>query len=74
VKAHHYLLQGNPVPGSDADAVWAKCDLAATVSDERLDRKKVSRGNYAVGYVSMAQVRAMRRCAALSLGLELSEE
>lgn len=71
VEAYHYLLHGNPVPGSEAEAVWAKCDLIATVSIERLDRKKVSRGHYAVGYVSMEQVRAMRRCAAISPGLEL---
>jgi uncharacterized protein YifN (PemK superfamily) len=71
VEAYHYLLRGNPVPGSDAEAVWAKCDLVATVSVARLDRKKVSRGQYAVGNVSMEQVRAMRRCAAISLGLEL---
>jgi uncharacterized protein YifN (PemK superfamily) len=71
VEAYHYLLHGNPVPGSDAEGVWAKCDLVATVSVERLDRKKVGRGKYDVGYVSMEQVRAMRRCAAISLGLEL---
>ena len=71
MEAYHYLLHGNPVPGSDAKVVWAKCDLVATVSIERLDRKKVGRGRYAVGHVSMEQVRAMRRCAAISLGLEL---
>jgi len=59
------------VPGSDADAVWAKCDLLATVSVERLDRKKIGRGRYVVGYVSMDQVRAMRNCAAISFGLEI---
>jgi uncharacterized protein YifN (PemK superfamily) len=74
VEAYHHLLHGNPVPGSDAEAVWAKCDLIATVSVERLDRKRISRGNYAVGRVSMEQVRAMRRCAAISLGLELTGE
>jgi uncharacterized protein YifN (PemK superfamily) len=71
VEPYHYLLQGNPVPGSDADAVWAKCDLLATVSVERLDRKKIGRGRYVVGYVSMDQVRAMRNCAAISFGLEI---
>lgn len=72
IEPYHYLLEGNPVPGSGAERVWAKCDLVATVSVERLDRKKVSRGNYAVGYVSMDRVRAMRRCAAISFGLELA--
>jgi uncharacterized protein YifN (PemK superfamily) len=73
VEAYHYLLRGNPVPGSAAASIWAKCDLVATVSVERLDRKKVGRGRYAVGNVSMDQVRTMRRCAALSLGLELRD-
>jgi len=71
IEPYHYLLQGNPVPGSDAQAVWAKCDLVATVSVVRLDRKKIARGCYSVGYVSMEQVRAMRCRAAISLGLEL---
>jgi uncharacterized protein YifN (PemK superfamily) len=74
IEAYHYLLRGNPVPGSSATAVWAKCDLVATVATERLDRKKVGRGHYAVGFVSLEQVRAMRRCAAMSLGLELARE
>jgi uncharacterized protein YifN (PemK superfamily) len=71
VEAYHYRLHGNPVPGSDAEIVWAKCDLVATVSVERLDRKKIGRGQYAAGHVAMEQVRAMRRCAAISFGLEL---
>jgi uncharacterized protein YifN (PemK superfamily) len=73
IEPYHYLLRGNPVPGSDARAVWAKCDLVASVSVERLDRRKVARGHYAVGYVSLEQVRAMRVCAAISLGLELRQ-
>lgn len=71
VEPYHYLLHGSPVPGSGAEAVWAKCDLVATVSLERLDRKKVGRGKYVVGHVAMEHVRAMRRCVAISLGLEL---
>lgn len=71
IEPYHYKLMGNPVPGSDATEVWAKCDMVATVSIKRLDRVKVERGRYDRGAVSMEQVRAMRRCAALSLGLDL---
>jgi uncharacterized protein YifN (PemK superfamily) len=74
LEQYHYQLRGNPVPGSNAEIIWAKCDLVATVSTARLDRKKVGRGHYAAGYVSMDQVREMRRCAAISLGLEFGEK
>jgi uncharacterized protein YifN (PemK superfamily) len=66
---YHYKLSGNPIPGESAE-VWAKCDLVATVSIVRLDRIKIARGNYQVGYVSIDQVREMRHCACHSLGVE----
>ncbi len=72
VEPYHYKVNGNPVPGSGAVDCWAKCDMVATVSIYRLDRKKISRGNYAVGYVSMEQVREVRRCAALSFGIDFA--
>jgi uncharacterized protein YifN (PemK superfamily) len=74
VQQYHYRLHGNPIPGSNIETVWAKCDLVATVSLARLDRKRVARGQFTVGYVSMEQVRAMRRCAAISFGLEMDDE
>lgn len=73
VEPYHYRLTGNPVPGSNAVEIWAKCDMTATVCTGRLDRKKVGRGNFQVGYVSMEQVRAIRRCAALSFGVDIPE-
>lgn len=27
IAPYHYRLSGNPVPGSDATEVWAKCDM-----------------------------------------------
>jgi len=70
VEAYHYKLTGNPVPGSSAGEVWAKCDMLATVSLTRLDRIKIERGRYEIGHVSMDQVRAIRLAVALSLGFD----
>lgn len=67
---YHYKLLGNPIPGESME-VWAKCDLVAAVAFERLDRVKIGRGSYQVGYVSMAQVREIRLCVARSIGIEL---
>jgi len=68
---YHHRVKGSPVPGSSAADVWAKCNMVVSVSCERLDRVKLGRGAYQCGYVSAETVRALRRCAALSLGLEL---
>lgn len=73
VEPYHYKLLGNPVPGSSETEVWAKCDMIATVSAERLDRIRVERGRYERGNVSMDQVRAMRRCVVVSLGFDKLE-
>lgn len=55
VQPYHYRLANNPIPGDAATELWAKCDMAATVCLERLDRRKIGRGRYRMGYVSMAQ-------------------
>lgn len=70
IEPYHYRLIGNPVPGSSAGEVWAKCDMLATVSVTRLDRIKIERGRYEIGHVSMDQVRAIRLAVALSLGFD----
>lgn len=73
VEKYHYKLTGNPIPGSSEPEVWAKCDMVATVSFERLDRVKVGRGSFQVGAVSMDQVKAIR-CAVLpALGIDLGD-
>lgn len=72
VRSYHYKLQGNPVPGSTAAETWAKCDLFATVSLQRLDRVKVARGEYRVGAVAMEQVKAIRRACLFALGIDLA--
>jgi uncharacterized protein YifN (PemK superfamily) len=73
VERYHYKLKGNPVPGSKATEVWAKCDLVATVSVERLDRVEFARRQYRIGNVSPDQVRAMRRAVLWSLGIDLDD-
>jgi mRNA interferase MazF len=70
---YHFELPGSPFP-HDKTPVWAKCDLPACVSVERLDRVKVSRGKYEVFYVGSDTIRAVRRRAALSFGLDLTKD
>jgi len=70
VRHYHYRLQGNPIPGSTETEVWAKCDLFASVSLERLDRVKLGRGEYRTGAVSMDQLKAIRRACMFALGID----
>jgi uncharacterized protein YifN (PemK superfamily) len=69
---YHYEMKGNPVPGSSKPGTWAKCDMVAVVSVERLDRFKIERGRFESGHVSMDQVRLIRRGVVLSLGFDAS--
>ena len=71
---YHYLLPASPFP-KWPKASWAKCDMVATVNISRLDRiQLVSRGPYEIYYVNMDVVRELRKCAALSFGLDISQE
>jgi uncharacterized protein YifN (PemK superfamily) len=72
VRAYHFKLASNPLPGGKDVEVWAKCDLVASVSLDRLDRVKVSRGVYQVGQVSIDCVKAIRRASLVALGVDLS--
>lgn len=67
---YHYKLKANPIPGNSAAEVWAKCDLVATVSFERLDRVKVGRRQYHSANIAMEQVKLIRIAAAISIGIE----
>lgn len=73
IEPYHYRLIGNPIPGKGDVEVWAKCDLVASVCVDRLDRIKVSRGNYQRGTVSMEQVRAIRLAVLRSMGIDPSD-
>lgn len=61
VEPYHYKLKGNPIPAESSEInIWAKCDLVATVSYQRLDRVRVRRGKYEVGHVGGEQIKEIR--------------
>jgi uncharacterized protein YifN (PemK superfamily) len=68
IELYHYRFKKNPMPHSNGHA-WAKCDMVVTVSMERLDRIKVSRGNYVVTYISNKDLEAIRECMKHALGI-----
>lgn len=72
VRSYHFKLPCNPLPGGKDIDVWAKCDLVASVSLDRLDRVKVSRGVYRVGQVPSESLKAIRRACLVALGVDLS--
>lgn len=72
IRPYHYKFLNNPLQ-HESEEVWAKCDLIASVSVHRLDRVKVARGTYRVFHVSTDQLKRIRVCAAISLGLDFGE-
>ncbi|MGB8326467.1 MAG: type II toxin-antitoxin system PemK/MazF family toxin [Steroidobacteraceae bacterium] len=74
IEAHHYRLRQNPIPGEQATEVWAKCDMLAVVSIERLDLVRTARGpdgkrQYLRLQIGQDQFDAIRRGVASALGL-----
>ena len=51
------------------DALWAKCDMVVSVSENRLDRIKLERGNYTHGNVNAEELAAIRKCMKYALGI-----
>lgn len=72
IQSYHYKIPHDPL--RNGSETWAKCDLVMSVSCSRLDRIKVSRGQYITGGLSMDHVRGIRRCAALSFGLDINDQ
>lgn len=68
IEKYHYCFQKNPMPNSQIKC-WAKCDMIATVSVDRLDRIKISRGNYVTKGISTEELEAIRSCIKYALGL-----
>lgn len=66
---HHHELSVNPLPGKSRPTCWAKCDMVATVSLERLDRYKIVRGRFVVPMLPPADFAAIRRAVASALNL-----
>ncbi|MGH7744192.1 MAG: type II toxin-antitoxin system PemK/MazF family toxin [Candidatus Dormibacteria bacterium] len=74
VEAHHYRLKQNPLPGAQEKVVWAKCDMVAVVSIERLDLVHTGRGpagkrQYLRLQIGQDQFDAIRQGVASALGL-----
>ena len=74
VEAHHYRLKQNPLPGAQEKVVWAKCDMVAVVSTERLDLVHTGRGRdgkrqYLRLQIGQDQFDAIRYGVASALGL-----
>ena len=74
VEAHHYRLKQNPLPDSPSIVVWAKCDMLAVVSIERLDQIRTARGpdgkrQYLKIQIGQEQFDAIRRGVISALGL-----
>jgi len=75
VEAHHYRLKQNPLPDSSpSTVVWAKCDMLAVVSIERLDQIRTARGpdgkrQYLKIQIGQEQFDAIRRGVVSALGL-----
>jgi len=75
IEAHHYRLLQNPLPGQQSTEVWAKCDMVAVVSIERLDlirtgqRLPDGRREYWSGKLGAEQFEAIRKGVLHGLGL-----
>lgn len=65
---YHYKFAESRVPGMP-DAIWAKCDMVVSVAESRLDRVKVSRGNYQHGNIAPEELAAIKACIKYALGL-----
>lgn len=69
METHHYQLPKNPVPAQRGKKCWAKCDMVATVSIERMDRLKDG-WNRVVPEVTAADLNAIRLCVVSALQLQ----
>jgi uncharacterized protein YifN (PemK superfamily) len=75
VEAHHHRLLQNPLPDQQAAEVWAKCDMIAVVSVERLElirsgrRLADGRREYLVPKIGPEQFEAIRKGVVSALGL-----
>lgn len=59
-EAYHYQLPTNPVPAYAAKRCWAKCDMVATVSIERMDRLKNNKRERVVPVIADRDLKAIR--------------
>ena len=75
VETYHCRLRRNPLPNGDVTEVWAKCDMVAVVSLQRLDliptgrRYPDGRREYIAPKVDVDQFDAIRTGVISGLGL-----
>ncbi len=75
VEEHHYRLLQNPLPDPSVTEVWAKCDMVAVVSTERLELIRTGRRlangkrEYLAAKIGQEQFDEIRRGVASALGL-----
>lgn len=69
-EGHH--LEINNQLKNDGSTHWVKCDMVATVRLTRLDRVKTSKRTFSTISVSKEQLKQIRECLALSLGIDIS--
>jgi uncharacterized protein YifN (PemK superfamily) len=75
LELHHYQLLQNPLPDEPAKVVWAKCDMVAVVSTERLDlirlnrRRPDGKREYLRSKLGQDQFDEIRKGVAHALGL-----
>jgi uncharacterized protein YifN (PemK superfamily) len=73
---YHHRLSQNPIPDFCESEIWAKCDMVAVVSTERLDlirsgrRLPDGRRQYLIPQIGREQFDAIRHGVALALGLD----
>ena len=70
---YHHELSINPLPDKLHITCWAKCDLLATVSIERLDRYKPSHGDRCVPVISEDDFVKIREAVAYALRLHYNQ-
>lgn len=73
LQAHHHQLSVNPLPDKQGIQCWAKADMVATISTERMDRVKIKTPagrQYVMPVVSAFDLAAIRRCVVHALQLK----
>lgn len=66
---YHVYFPHTPVPGEHGPC-WAKCDMVVSVSVDRLDRKKITRGIYRVANIKPDELEAILDGVKYSLGIK----
>ncbi len=70
--AYHVRLE-EPAFADAAPEVWAKCDLAMSVSYARLDRIRLRSGEWVTGAVCAADLRAIYLGVACGFGVDVRQ-